>query len=243
MSSSPTSEIRLCCETKEIRRCRNGAEALSIDGHDFSCRMKSCPPGYSCETEICCPLEEFACSEAIYAGTSCDGDSSSSVRFYFDRISLSCRSFDYRGCNPGANTWKDEQSCESACLSTTLRCPSQFTNPPDAPQFCEQSRPSCGPIEQCVPLTNGMSVCCIPKTVQIAPTPPPSSLKTLMLSICGPGKVPWVFVSFCVKISFRVKQNDGDPRRCSKSRPCGMRQQCVFSPILMMDICCVSGRL
>lgn len=131
-------------------------------------------------------MEEFACSESMYAGTSCEGDTSSSIRFYFDRNSLSCRSFDYRGCNAGANTWKDEKSCETACLSTALRCPPSFSDPPDAPQFCELNRPSCGPQEECLPLRNGKSICCSPKRSGILSKP---SLKSLILNICGPEKM------------------------------------------------------
>ena len=44
-------------------------------------------------------------------------------------------------------------------------------------------------------------------------------------------------------IKFRIQGRDGDPRRCSSKKPCAQGQICLFSPILMTDICCTSGNL
>ncbi|CAI4229171.1 unnamed protein product [Auanema sp. JU1783] len=271
--TSFSSSVRICCASpkKLTSVCKEGTLPISIDGIQYSCKIKSCPPGYDCNDDVCCPTKHTACTEPPFMGT----ESTDAFSYFYDVESKGCQEFDYRGCNPSANTFIDHESCMTMCLTPTtpepsstteastkrmiskistlapiiirnrnstirplpigvsdkafFTCPSPFRNPEDWPQFCEIKRPSCAENEKCVLTGSGASICCVFKDDEEESKPTSSSLLNLMTKMCGDEHSP-------------VLTRSGDPVRCSRQRPCRRGSLCLFSSVLMIDICCTKGR-
>ncbi|GMR42438.1 hypothetical protein PMAYCL1PPCAC_12633, partial [Pristionchus mayeri] len=231
----------------EDGQCGDGMVPFSTDGQIHSCLHAHCPPKYKCLNEVCCPAKHLACREPLFQGTECRDQrlSHSSTRFFFDLRSNECRPFEFRGCNPGANHFLNLRDCERSCEEEgeetegkkrggqgggrgeadrrSSLCPPPYVNPKETPTICSPFFDSCPGNQKCLPSPSSHYICCA--------TPSSTSLRSLIARMCGDGYKP-------------VMSSSGDPRRCDPSRlPCSRRDECRFSTVLMIDICCQSEEI
>ncbi|GMT19437.1 hypothetical protein PFISCL1PPCAC_10734, partial [Pristionchus fissidentatus] len=102
-------------------------------------------------------------------------------------------------------------------------CPPPYVNPKDTPTICSPFFDSCPGNYKCLPSRSPHYICCA--------QPSSTSLRSLIARMCGEGYKP-------------VMSPSGDPRRCDPSRlPCSRRDECRFSTVLMIDICCRSEEM
>ncbi|KIH46397.1 Kunitz/Bovine pancreatic trypsin inhibitor domain protein [Ancylostoma duodenale] len=111
-------------------RCPHGSALRTKDGRLHRCGSDSlgteCPINYDCvhdgKSSGCCPTSEFICFLPRNTGRSCK--QTPTLRWYFDGISNSCRSFLFHGCNGNINNFPTKQTCDEFCPSTAiLSCP------------------------------------------------------------------------------------------------------------------------
>ncbi|KAK6044361.1 Kunitz/Bovine pancreatic trypsin inhibitor domain protein [Cooperia oncophora] len=85
-----------------------------------------CPTNYECYFDGtaygCCPTAESICTQRADEGKSCDQPTS--LRWFFDDASNTCRSFLFRGCGGNANNFPVQQMCMEYCSRPELLCPS-----------------------------------------------------------------------------------------------------------------------
>lgn len=78
------------------------------------------------------PVSAYTCSQPVDPGRSCG--SSISLRWYYDAVSHTCRSFQYLGCDGNSNNFVAEKDCRSYCtVGGTKRKPPFL---PSLSRFC-----------------------------------------------------------------------------------------------------------
>ncbi|VDN58619.1 unnamed protein product [Dracunculus medinensis] len=160
--------IPLCCSTVDDDRlksvCLVGSPNPSNPVHCMENDI--CRKDYQCtrsgNQQYCCPAPENICRLPNDPGIHCSGIANSAVtRFYFDMISGSCRSFNYKQCGGNDNNFKTLNQCQEFCQSQ--QCPAgiaqQLGNINTA---CSLERPiACQEGYACrKPLFGPGSICC-----------------------------------------------------------------------------------
>ncbi|EYC03353.1 hypothetical protein Y032_0094g2708 [Ancylostoma ceylanicum] len=118
------------CEGVEAEpRCPHGSALRIKYGKLRRCGANSfeteCPMNYECvhdgTASGCCPTAEYICSLPRNSGRSCK--QTPTLRWYFDGIASSCRSFLFHGCDGNINNFPTKQICDEFCPRTALSCP------------------------------------------------------------------------------------------------------------------------
>uniref|UniRef100_A0AC35F376 BPTI/Kunitz inhibitor domain-containing protein n=1 Tax=Panagrolaimus sp. PS1159 TaxID=55785 RepID=A0AC35F376_9BILA len=110
-----------CSQNNVYTNCSHNLLPLSTEGNIQSCSNAACPSGYECsQNNVCCPTEEFACTEPLYVGTKCATEVPSE-RWYFHATTGRCQPFVFQGCTPSANNFPDEETCHKLCVTSKKR--------------------------------------------------------------------------------------------------------------------------
>ncbi|PAV61571.1 hypothetical protein WR25_03124 [Diploscapter pachys] len=107
-----------CCSSAGLCPAGN-----PLGGGTMACSAKNpCASGYECVTtgglQYCCPNREFVCNQSKHAGTSCASPQISVTRYYFDKMTGSCKPFQFSQCGGNSNNFGSLEECEGFCVDT-----------------------------------------------------------------------------------------------------------------------------
>uniref|UniRef100_A0A914ZHH3 BPTI/Kunitz inhibitor domain-containing protein n=1 Tax=Parascaris univalens TaxID=6257 RepID=A0A914ZHH3_PARUN len=113
-------ECRLACKgatdsrrSIAIKRCKSKAPAArESSGKYIECG--SCPGGYVCDADLCCPTREYLCMLPYDAGKF-GSEEPMSPRFFYSSELNNCMFFTYFGSKGNANNFLTYNDCTAFC--------------------------------------------------------------------------------------------------------------------------------
>uniref|UniRef100_A0AC34QH26 BPTI/Kunitz inhibitor domain-containing protein n=1 Tax=Panagrolaimus sp. JU765 TaxID=591449 RepID=A0AC34QH26_9BILA len=98
-----------------VPKCSGNVRA-AIDDNNQAISCSSCPLGYTCSDNLCCPIRDYLCNLDYDAGKFAFVGSHT-PRYFFSKDAQSCLLFTYYGALGNANNFETFNDCMKFCKS------------------------------------------------------------------------------------------------------------------------------